>query len=251
MTDSVERFSDRVGNYVKYRPDYPREIITHLTKYCGLTAESVVADVGCGPGMSTRMFLEHGNLVFGVEPNDAMRAAAGEYLAEFPRFRPVKGTSDNTTLPDSSVDLIVAAQAFHWFDAEKTRPEFKRIAKPGAWTALIWNIRQEETTPFLIEYEDLIRRYSVDYEVVRHNNIADKEIGDFLGPDFKTAIFDYKQTFDLKGLLGRLSSSSYMPPEGHERYAAMADAVGGLFAKHAQNGRIEILYDTKLYYALT
>lgn len=251
MTDSVERFSNRVANYVKYRPIYPIEILTYLTKYCGLTAESVIADVGCGPGMSTRMFLEHGNLVFGVEPNDAMRDAAVEYLAEFPRFRPVKGTSDETTLPDSSIDLIVAAQAFHWFDAAKTRPEFKRIAKPGGWTVLIWNIRQEETTPFLVEYEAFIRRYSVDYQVVCHNNITDKEIGEFLGPDFRTATFDNKQTFDLTGLLGRLTSSSYMPPEGHVRYAAMADALSSLFAKHAQNGRIEILYDTKLYYALT
>ena len=180
-----------------------------------------------------------------------MRAAAEEYLVEFPRFRPVKGTSDKTSLPASSIDIIVAAQAFHWFDAAKTRPEFKRIAKPGGWTALIWNIRQEETTPFLGEYEEFIRHYSVDYHVVRHNNITDKEIGEFLGPDFKTSTFDNKQTFDLTGLLGRLTSSSYMPPEGHERYAAMADALGSLFAKHAQNGRIEILYDTKLYYALT
>jgi SAM-dependent methyltransferase len=251
MTDTIERFSNRVANYVKYRPDYPPEIITHLVKHCGLTRESVIADVGCGPGMSTRMFLEPGNLVFGVEPNDAMRAAAEEYLAEFPRFKPVKGTSDNTTLPDASIDLIAAAQAFHWFDPDKTRPEFKRIAKPVCWTVLIWNIRQEETTPFLIEYEEFIQQHSVDYHVVRHNNITDKEIGEFLGPDFKTAEFKNIQRFDLEGLLGRITSSSYMPPEGHESFAPMAEALATLFAKHKQNGRIEILYDTKLYYALT
>ncbi len=249
MTDTIERFSNRVENYVKYRPHYPREIVTYLEAFCGLTKDTVIADVGCGPGMSTKLFLENGNRVIGVEPNDAMRAAASEYLAEFPQFTPIKGTSDATTLPDESIDMVVAAQAFHWFDPQKTRPEFKRIAKPDAWTVLIWNIRQETTTPFLVEYEQFISDHSVDYHVVKHNNITDKEIGEFLGPDFITAKFDNVQEFDFEGLLGRLASSSYMPPEGHEKYADMAQELQVLFAKHARNDRIEILYDTMLYHS--
>jgi SAM-dependent methyltransferase len=251
MTDTVERFSNRVANYVKYRPDYPREIVSHLVAHCGLTQGAVIADVGCGPGMSSKMFLEYGCSVYGVEPNDAMREAAVEYLAEFPLFTPVEGTSNATTLPDDSVDMIVAAQAFHWFDPATTRPEFKRIAKPGGWTVLIWNIRQETTTAFLIEYEDLIRQHSVDYHAVRHNNITDKEVGEFLGPGFEIAEFSNVQEFDFEGLLGRLASSSYMPPEGHESFPAMADALRSLFAKHERNGKISVLYDTKVYYALT
>src|SRR5258708_29430755 len=127
MTDTIERFSNRVANYVKYRPGYPREIVGFLEAKCGLTHESVIADIGCGTGISSRMFLENGSRVIGVEPNAAMRAAAEEYLAGFPNFMPVDGTSDRTTLPDASVDLVVAAQAFHWFEPEKTRPEFGRI----------------------------------------------------------------------------------------------------------------------------
>lgn len=247
MTDNIERFSNRVENYVKYRPDYPRQIVSYLEANCDLTEDTVVADVGCGPGMSAKMFVENGNHVIGVEPNDAMRKSADEYFSAFSRFISVKGTSDSTTLPDTSVDMIVAAQAFHWFDAAKTVPEFKRIAKPGAWTVLIWNIRQETTTPFLIEYEQFIQQHSVDYHVVRHNNITEKEIGEFLGRDFITAKFDNVQKFDFKGLLGRLASSSYMPPEGHDKYGIMAEELRGLFAKHAKNDRIEILYDTMLY----
>src|SRR4051812_11514084 len=128
MTDSVERFSNRVSDYVKYRPGYPRGIVAHLTERCGLMPDTIIADVGCGPGMSTQIFLENGNTVFGGGPNDGRRDGAVEYLAEFPRFTPVKGTSDQTNLPDSSINMTVAAQAFHWFNAEKTRPEFKRIA---------------------------------------------------------------------------------------------------------------------------
>src|SRR5580765_5018374 len=156
MTDTVERFSSRVANYVKYRPHYPREIIGFLEANCGLTHESIIADIGCGTGISSRLFLENCNRVIGVEPNVAMRAAAEEQLAEFTEFTAVDGTSDQTTLPDASVDMVLAAQAFHWFDAEKTRPEFRRILKPGGYTVLVWNERQLDTTPFLVEYEALL-----------------------------------------------------------------------------------------------
>jgi SAM-dependent methyltransferase len=247
MTDTVERFSNRVANYVKYRPDYPREIIGWLTEQGALARDSIVADVGCGPGKSTRMFLENGNRVFGVEPNAAMRQAAVQYLKEFPDFRPIGGGSENTNLNDGSVDLIVAAQAFHWFRPEPTKKEFQRIVKPNGHVSLIWNIRQETTTPFLIEYEQLIRDHATDYEAVRHNNIGDDEVKQFLGPDTKTATFDNVQEFDLQGLLGRLVSSSYMPSESHANYNTMADQLKAIFAKHERNGRIQILYDTKVY----
>jgi ubiquinone/menaquinone biosynthesis C-methylase UbiE len=193
------------------------------------------------------MFLQNGNRVFGVEPNAAMRQAAVEYLKDFRNFKPIEGTSENTNLNDASVDLVTAAQAFHWFKPEPTKKEFKRILKRNGYVALIWNLRQETTTPFLIEYEQFIRDHSTDYEVVRHNNIGDEEVKQFLGPDTLTATFDNVQEFDFEGLLGRLASSSYMPPEGQENYDTVAKELRSLFAKHERDGRIQILYDTKVY----
>ncbi len=247
MTDTVERFSNRVENYVKYRPDYPREIIGFLEEKCGLTRESVVADIGCGPGISSRMFLENGNRVIGVEPNAAMRAAAASCLAEFPFFRLVDGTSSDTTLAGGSVDLVVAAQAFHWFDAEKTRHEFKRILRPDGWIALIWNIRQLDSTPFLREYELFLQLYSRDYETVRHENITDAEIADFFNGPFEARSFPNVQDFDFDGLKGRMLSSSYMPSESDPVYPKMIADLDTLFAKHAENGKIKVFYDTKVY----
>jgi SAM-dependent methyltransferase len=249
MSDSVSRFSDRVANYVKYRPDYPREIVPFLAEACGLTKDSLIADVGCGPGISSKMFLENGNRVVGVEPNESMRRAAREYLAEYDNFEIVDGRSDATTLPDKSMNFVTAAQAFHWFDAEKTRPEFDRILKPGGHIVLIWNLRLEDATPFLIEYEDFIRRHSPDYGAVRHNNITDAEVASFLGENYGKKIFSNKQIFDLEGLKGRLLSSSYIPSETHPGYSNMVAELGDLFAKHAVADRIEILYDTIIYYA--
>lgn len=250
MSDTVSRFSDRVANYVKYRPDYPREIIPFLKEACGLMPESVIADVGCGPGISSKMFLENGNRVLGVEPNDSMREAAGKYLREFERFEAVNARADATTLNASSVDLVVAAQAFHWFDPEPTRLEFARILKPGGHIVLIWNLRLEDATPFLVEYETFIRRYSPDYVAVKHNNITDEEIAAFLGPQFGKRTFPNKQVFELTGLKGRLLSSSYIPNESHATYPAMIDELRELFAKHAVADRIEILYDTIVYHSV-
>ena len=249
MTDSVDRFNNRVANYVKYRPHYPREIIAFLEAECGLTHETVIADVGCGTGISTALFLENCNPVYGVEPNEAMREAAVEFLRDFPDFTPIDGTSEATTLPDKSVDMIVAAQAFHWFDAEPTRAEFKRIGRDGAFTVLIWNERQLDTTPFHCEYEAFLLKYAKDYSVVRHENIAAEEIVNFYQHEYKTKTFANSQTFDFEGLKGRMLSASYMPSEDHPIYAEMIAELQALFAKHAENGKIKVLYDTNVYFS--
>jgi SAM-dependent methyltransferase len=250
MTDTIERFSNRVENYVKYRPHYPREVIGFLEAKCRLTHETLIADIGCGTGISSRLFLENCNRVIGVEPNAAMRAAAVEFLAEFPDFTIVDGTSENTTLPDASVDIVVAAQAFHWFNAEKTRPEMYRILKPGGSIVLIWNERQLDTTPFHVDYEAFLVKYANDYGAVRHENITHEEIRGFFQKDFISTTFANFQIFDFEGLKGRMLSASYMPHESDPKFEQMVEELRTLFAKHAENGRIKVLYDTNVYISL-
>ncbi len=245
--NTVERFSNRAANYVRYRPDYPREIMPFLAKNCGLTKDSIIADVGCGPGISSRMFLENGNCVIGVEPNDAMRSSAIEQLSGFHNFKVINGVSDATTLPDASVDLIIAAQAFHWFDPVTTRAEFERILRPGGRIVLIWNERQLDTTPFLIEYEAFLLKYANDYPVVRHEIIEADSIRGFLGDDMETVTFPNVQVFDFEGLKGRMLSASYMPAETDPIYETMIDELRSIFAKHAENGKVNVLYDTNVY----
>jgi SAM-dependent methyltransferase len=247
MSDSVERFSNRVANYVKYRPHYPREVVGYLKQEYGLTPDSVIADVGCGTGISSKIFLENGNRVFGVEPNKAMRAAAVEYLRKFENFVSVDGTSTATTLDDGSVDLVVAAQAFHWFDPEPTRIEFERILKPGGHVALIWNERQLDTTPFHRDYEALLLNYANDYGHVRHENIAAEELSAFFRQPYESAVFANAQIFDFDGLKGRMLSASYMPTEDDPRFPLLVHDLQTIFAKHAENGRIKVLYDTRVY----
>lgn len=251
MTDTVERFSNRVENYVKYRPGYPREILAHLADKAGLTPASIIADVGCGTGISARLFLANGNTVYGIEPNAAMRAAAMEQLGDFPAFKLIDGTADATKLPDASVDLVVAAQAFHWFDPEPTRREWLRILRPGGRIVLIWNERQLDTTPFLIEYETFLLKHATDYAKVRHENADALRLNEFFGGEYLTATFANVQVFDLEGLRGRMLSSSYMPAEDDKAFSAMDTELRSLFAKHAENGRISIFYDTNVFVSAT
>lgn len=246
---SVERFSDRVANYLKYRPGYPPEMLAFFKSELGLTKDSVIADVGAGTGLSSKPFLENGNVVYGVEPNAAMREAAREYLAQYENFKSVEGTSNKTYLDDRSVDFVVAAQAFHWFEPELTRKEFKRILKPGGYVCLIWNERQLETNDFLKEYEQLLLKHANDYGNVRHENIKEGELERFFLQPFQLATFQNHQILEFDGLKGRLLSSSYMPNEGDTKYGPMIEDLSALFAKHERGGKITILYDTNVFYS--
>jgi ubiquinone/menaquinone biosynthesis C-methylase UbiE len=207
-----------------------------------------VADVGSGTGILSEMLLAHGNPVFGVEPNEAMRAVAEGLLKSYKQFVDVEGSAEETTLANASVDIITAAQAFHWFDREKTKLEFRRILKPGGWVVLLWNERRLDSTPFLQAYEDLLLRYGTDYHEVRHENVAGK-IAEFFAPDsFHLASLDNFQHFDLEGLLGRVGSASYTPEPGHPSHDAMASGLKSIFHAHSKDGIVIFEYDTRVYY---
>ncbi len=162
-------------------------------------------------------------------------------------FEIIDGTSDATNLPDESIDLIVAAQAFHWFDPDKTRAEFHRVLKPGGHIVLIWNERQLDTTSFLVDYEAFLLRYASDYTKVRHENINRERISDFFQSIYTAAAFQNEQVFDFEGIKGRMLSASYMPNEADEIFDEMIEELRGVFAKHAENGKIKVLYDTNVY----
>lgn len=248
MTDSVERFSSRVDNYSKYRPGYPPEIIGLLETECGLTPNSVIADVGSGTGKLAQLFLKSGNKVFGVEPNAGMRAFAESIFGGEPAFISTEGTAENSTLPAASVDLVTAGQAFHWFDYEKFRVECERILKPDGWVALVWNVRRLKSNAFLRDYEALLLKYGTDYKTVRHENSA-RFVEKFFAPStHKMASFPNFQNFDLEGLRGRVFSSSYTPEADQHGYYSMVDDLGKLFETYQENGKVAIEYDTQIFY---
>jgi SAM-dependent methyltransferase len=247
-SNATRRFSDRVENYVRYRPEYPREVLRVLEKDCGLTPGHLVADIASGTGIWTRNLLENGNYVFGVEPNAEMRQAGERLLASFPKFSSVAGTAEATMLADRSVDFVTAAQAAHWFDRERARQEFGRILKPAGWLVLLWNERVTNSTPFLRDYEQLLLGYGTDYAEVRHERTTDA-VNEFFDPaPFQKRAFEMRQEFDYAGLEGRLLSSSYAPGPEHPRHESMLHQLRRIFETHAIAGRVAFDYKTRVYF---
>jgi SAM-dependent methyltransferase len=245
---STERFSSRVEAYLKYRPHYPKEAIVALREKTGLRPNHVIADVGSGTGFSAELFLENGNLVYAIEPNKPMREAGERYLVTFKNFRSLDATAEATTLPDRSVDFIVAGQAFHWFNFELAYEEFKRILKPGGWIIILWNDRETDTTPFLMDYEALLQEFGTDYNEINHRNFDSQKVRSFFrGASVIEMEFENNQPFNYDGVEGRLLSSSYVPNVGDAQYQPMLDRLHEIFDRHSKNGRIDMRYKTLLY----
>jgi SAM-dependent methyltransferase len=249
MEDSTQRFSDRVEHYIRSRPGYPDAVFGFLRDEIGLVPGWVVADIGSGTGISSEPLLKNGNVLFGMEPNGPMREAAQRLLSHYLHFHSVNGTAEVTGLADRSVDLIIAAQAFHWFDPPRARAEFVRILKPGGYVALIWNDRRQDSTPFLRAYEQLLQTFGTDYNQVRHENVDAGSIARFFAPAVCHArVFLNSQQFDYEGLESRLLSSSYTPAADDPKRALMLAELRRIFEQHRINGEVEFEYDTRVYW---
>ena len=248
VPDNTTRFSDRAAFYHQYRPGYPASLLPFLTAEIGLTPAHVVADIGAGTGILTELFLRGGHTVYAVEPNEAMRRVAETRLASEPRFHAVAAAAEATTLPAGSIDLITAAQAFHWFDHGPTRHEWRRILRPDGYLLLIWNA-WDVAQPFFERYQSLLGEYCADYKRTSRDNLHDQELNDFFGPaGCHKHQLTYTQRFDFDGLRGRLLSSSYTPLPGHPNHEPLLARLAELFAQYQVGGQLDFPYLTNIYY---
>jgi SAM-dependent methyltransferase len=235
------RFSDRVDDYVRYRPDYPAAALDHVL--AGLVAPRVV-DVGAGTGIWTAQLAARGVPVIALEPNADMRAAA-------PALEGVTwqaGTAEATGLAAASADLVTVAQAFHWFRAPEAIAEFARVLAPGGRLALVWNRRRSDD-PFTRAYREAI--LSVGGETAMEQMGFDPEVihaGGTFAPATR-ASFPHAQVLDRAGLHGRARSASYVPKSGPraEELRARLDAIFDRYA--GPDGRVPLLYDCEVWLA--
>jgi SAM-dependent methyltransferase len=250
VTDPTARFTSRVADYAAHRPSYPAELLPLLAREGVLRPTDVVADVGSGTGLLTALLLGNGNTVHAVEPNAAMGEEARSRLGSSPRFHAVAGRAEATGLPSASCDVVTAAQAFHWFDVDGARGEFRRILRAGGPVVLIWNIRRLDSTPFLREYEAMLLRFAAeDYRKVSAGWAEIEAITRFFAPNgFETRSLEYRQVFGFEGLRGRLLSSSYAPAAGDPRHEPMMAELRAIFDRHQQDGQVAFEYDTQVYW---
>lgn len=238
-------FSKKADNYSKYRPDYPKEIINFLCQNIGLTQRSIIADIGSGTGISSKMFLENDNVVFGIEPNKEMRLTAEKYLSRYKNFHSIVGSSEDTKLSDASIDIIISGQAFHWFEPEPTKKEFLRILKTEGVVVIFNNRRKVSDDKFMNRYRDLVKKYSQNTE----NTTKREDTFNFFYPsEVNKATFYNPQQFDLERLKGELLSYSNMPNEEDGVYDMMMVEIEDLWEQFNINGNITLEYETQLLY---
>jgi SAM-dependent methyltransferase len=250
--DPTQRFSDRAENYRKYRPGYPPELYAYLRDNAGLGPQDVVADLGSGTGILSQVFIAQGHKVYAIEPNEAMRQAGEESFSTNPNFISIHGRAEATSLPNVSIDFVVAGQAFHWFDPPATKAEVRRILKPGKQAALIWNNRRIKHNPFHREYELLLEKYGIDYaQISRRWVVTDEKLSAWFAPNpmIQTG-FPYSKRVDAAALRGGLLSASYTPNASHPNYEPMLAAIQELFERHQMDGFINIEYTTRVFHGL-
>jgi SAM-dependent methyltransferase len=249
FADSKQRFSNRVADYVRYRPGYPSAVRDILRTACTLKSGHVIADIGSGTGFLSELFLKNGNRVFGIEPNEEMRKAGEEYLASYDGFASINGSAEATTLDDASVNFVTAGQAFHWFDQNAARTEFNRILKPDGWVVVIWNERLNDATPFLRDYEALLHEFGTDYATVKESYPSERHMREFFGPDaYASRTLPNFQEFDFDGIAGRLRSSSFIPAPEAPNYAAMMEELQRIFDTYNQGNHVRLEYTTHIYF---
>jgi SAM-dependent methyltransferase len=251
-TNPTGRFSGLASLYARYRPSYPAAAIDFIIEHCGLSPWAVLVDVGCGTGISSRLFAARGLSVIGIEPNADMREQAEaetqqivlEGLPNRPEYR--DGRAEAIPLLDGIADAVLAAQAFHWFEPGPALQEFHRVLKPGGWAVLIWNER-DERDPFTAAYGAVIRSSPGAAAVEMPRARAGQALLD--APLFENRAchrFSNSQELDEEGVLGRAFSASYAPREP-EQAARFRDALASVFATFQQDGRVSLRYETSVY----
>ena len=249
VADAKQRFSNRAADYARYRPSYPSALVDLLSKECGLSAGHTIADIGSGTGLLSKLFLDHCNRVYGVEPNAEMRAGGEEFLRDHAIFTSINGSAEATTLSDACVDFVTVGQAFHWFNVLAAQREFRRILKPGGWAVVVWQDRRMAEIPFAREYEDVLVRFGIDYKSVKDTYPETEKMSNFFDPGtFQTRDLPNHQDFDWEGLRGRLRSSSYAPTENHANYAPMMKELRRIFYAYQQDGAVRMEYFARVYF---
>jgi SAM-dependent methyltransferase len=242
--DPTGRFSPRARDYARARPDYPREAVAAILDGLGPPAALVAADIGAGTGIASRLLADEGVNILAIEPNAAMRAA----FTAHPRVVLRDATAEATGLPDAHVDLVVCAQAFHWFEPIAALREFRRILRPGGRLALMWNERDDRDA-FTAAYTTLLRgAVGGDPTEARREGLGEHLAAARFG-DVRDLAFAHRQGLTADALVARADSASYVPREGPARDALVA-GLRDLHARFADaDGRAWLVYETHVHRA--
>ncbi len=242
--DPTKRFTGLADSYARFRPAYPAKLFEALAEKAPPVPGCIVADIGCGTGISSRQLAERGWQVIGVEPNEEMLRKAKQVPCESVQYH--LGRAEETGLSQESMRLVVCAQAFHWFDANRSLAEFHRILLDEGWVGLIWNERDTRD-----QGTEAYSRIITSHPEAAIQEERRQQAGKYLlnSPYFeKLEIhrFGNDQWMDRSQMIGRAFSASYAPvdPDGRGRWE---EGLGEVFDRYAENGSFRLVYQTSLY----
>ncbi len=253
MTDTIHAAAARgfqagADAYERARPSYPADAVAAIVSALDLRPGRTVLDLGAGTGKLTRLIEPSGARILALEPVQAMRARLVEAV---PGAEAVDGTAEAIALPNASVDAIVVAQAFHWFDAIRALSEMHRVLRPGGRVALAWN-RRDESVPWVRALGDAIHR-AADGEP-QADDWDWREALDrcaLFGP-WTTTRFRHVQRLSPDGVLDRAASVSYVAAASPEVRAQVLDEVAAFLREDpltAGRSELELPYDTEVLWA--
>lgn len=246
MTAFEGDFTGKGELYYKYRPTYPKEIVKLLSNKYGFSRDMIVADMGCGTGALSTLFLNNGNKVICVEPNKDMLSTARKLLSKYKNVTFVNEKAESTNLNENSVDVIIAGQSFHWFNEEKAKFEFVRIIRSTNLAVLIWNDR-DMTDPFTYKYEMFIREFSKGYHGTGSTAISPERIYRLLNYNYEYYELDNFQKLNLNGLIGRYLSVTYSLKQEDSEYDKAISRLRALYNSNQENEEIKLKYITKIF----
>ncbi len=247
MTDNTQRFSGKAGVYAKARPNYAPDFVDWLFSNYVLKSDSVIADIGSGTGILTKVLVEKDIHVYAVEPNEDMRKVAESNLKDNKFFHSINGMAESTALPEGSIDIITVAQAFHWFDVEAFKEECKRILRPKGKVILVWNQR-DSSSSFVKENAEVFKKYCPNFTGFSGGiDKIDQNIELFFNNNYSKIHFNNDLAFDKDGFINRCLSASYALRQTDEKYDEFEKELELLFNNYSKDEILIMPNETVAY----
>ena len=231
MDKIVSKFNGMSEQYSKYRPTYPDASIDYILKTLKENLESI-ADIGAWTWKLSKLFLERWFSVYAIEPNEEMLKQASKELKNIKWFHPILATAEKTTLLDNSMNLIVVWQAFHRFDAELFKKEWKRILKKDGRVALLYN-NWDKDSELIQKIDQLSKKYCPLYKGSSWWLANQESAFEQFFNTYEKVVFPNNYSLTLDNFLWLNFSASYAPKKWDENYKIYLDELTDLFYKYS------------------